>query len=52
MYLHGRSRSVINYIFGAFCAAMARSFLQVAATEEVAPPLRAVQIEGLVLFHI
>jgi translation initiation factor 3 subunit H len=35
-----------------FCAAMARSFLQVAATEEVAPPLRAVQIEGLVLFHI
>lgn len=27
---------------------MARSFLQVAATEEVASPLRVVQIEGLV----
>ena len=27
----------------------ARSFLQVAATEEVAPPLRVVQIEGLVI---
>ncbi|KAA8533701.1 hypothetical protein F0562_031218 [Nyssa sinensis] len=26
---------------------MARSFLQVAATEEVASPLRVVQIEGL-----
>ncbi|KAG5231910.1 eukaryotic translation initiation factor [Salix suchowensis] len=31
---------------------MARSFLQVAATEEVAPPLRAVQIEGLVVLKI
>lgn len=30
--------------------AVARSFLQVAATEEVASPLRVVQIEGLVLF--
>lgn len=30
-------------------AAMARSFLQVAATEEVATPLRVVQIEGLVI---
>ncbi|MBA0660373.1 hypothetical protein Goklo_012394 [Gossypium klotzschianum] len=30
---------------------MARSFLQVAATEEVASPLRVVQIEGLVLFR-
>lgn len=29
---------------------MARSFLQVAATEEVASPLRVVQIEGLVIF--
>ncbi|GMP78261.1 hypothetical protein CsSME_00034263 [Camellia sinensis var. sinensis] len=31
---------------------MARSFLQVAATEEVAPPLRVVQIEGLVILKI
>ncbi|KAG6787297.1 hypothetical protein POTOM_008936 [Populus tomentosa] len=31
---------------------MARSFLQVAATEEVAPPLRVVQIEGLVVLKI
>lgn len=30
----------------------ARSFLQVAATEEVATPLRAVQIEGLVILKI
>ena len=29
---------------------MARSFLQVAATEEVASPLRVVQIEGLVSY--
>jgi len=29
-------------------AATTRSFLQVAATEEAAPPLRVVQIEGLV----
>lgn len=28
---------------------MARSFLQAVSTEEVAPPLRVVQIEGLVL---
>lgn len=27
---------------------MARSFLQAVATEEVAPPLRVVQMEGLV----
>ncbi|KAJ6390158.1 hypothetical protein OIU77_024387 [Salix suchowensis] len=31
---------------------MARSFLQVAATEEVASPLRVVQIEGLVVLKI
>ncbi|KDO44069.1 hypothetical protein CISIN_1g034084mg [Citrus sinensis] len=31
---------------------MARSFLQVAAAEEVAPPLRVVQIEGLVMLKI
>ena len=31
---------------------MARSFLQVAATEEVASPLRVVQIEGLVILKI
>ncbi|PRQ38130.1 putative JAB1/MPN/MOV34 metalloenzyme domain, eukaryotic translation initiation factor 3 subunit H [Rosa chinensis] len=31
---------------------MVRSFLQVAATEEVAPPLRVVQIEGLVILKI
>ncbi|KAG6750024.1 hypothetical protein POTOM_047102 [Populus tomentosa] len=31
---------------------MARSFLQVAATEEVTPPLRAVQIEGLAVLKI
>ena len=31
------------------CLAVARSFLQVAATEEVASPLRVVQIEGLVI---
>ncbi|KAK9137302.1 hypothetical protein Sjap_007896 [Stephania japonica] len=31
---------------------MTRSFLQVAATEEVAPPLRVVQIEGLVILKI
>ncbi|CAL9019789.1 unnamed protein product [Prunus brigantina] len=29
------------------CTAVARSFLQVAATEEVASPLRVVQIEGI-----
>ncbi|GLT98455.1 hypothetical protein SLE2022_159590 [Rubroshorea leprosula] len=32
--------------------AMARSFLQVASTEEVASPLRVVQIEGLVILKI
>ncbi|XP_072071400.1 eukaryotic translation initiation factor 3 subunit H-like isoform X2 [Arachis hypogaea] len=31
---------------------MARSFLQVAATEEAAPPLRVVQMEGLVILKI
>ncbi|KAL6269124.1 hypothetical protein ACE6H2_026035 [Prunus campanulata] len=30
---------------------VARSFLQVAETEEVASPLRVVQIEGLVTLH-
>ncbi|CAI0448547.1 unnamed protein product [Linum tenue] len=33
-------------------APIARSFLQVAATEEVATPLRVVQIEGLVMLKI
>ncbi|KAE9604960.1 hypothetical protein Lal_00036810 [Lupinus albus] len=31
---------------------MPRSFLQVAATDEIAPPLRVVQIEGLVILKI
>ena len=42
-------RLINLWYFDVLMAAMARSFLQVASTEEVAPPLRVVQIEGLVV---
>lgn len=40
----------LSYCVVLCCAAMAKSFLQVAATEEAAPPLRVIQMEGLVFF--
>ena len=45
------SRPTISQtLFSSMANTMARSFLQVAATEEVASPLRVVQIEGLVSY--
>ena len=47
----GSSRPTISQtLFSSMANTMARSFLQVAATEEVASPLRVVQIEGLVSY--
>lgn len=42
---------IIDEFWWLYCyAAATRSFLQVAVTEEATPPLRVVQIEGLVCF--
>ena len=47
----GSSRPTISQtLFSSMANTMARSFLQVAATEEVASPLRVVHIEGLVSY--